>query len=129
MRVDEAAAQFRQSNGLRPTPEAEAIWLATLGGLIIPLPNFRWRRDIIAPHDAHHFLTGYPATFEGELCLAAWELGRGCYAHWAARLLCAGLMLVGLIAAPHAVWVAFQNGRRTVALNAHTETTVFDSAP
>ena len=36
-------------------------------GLKVPLPNFRWRREIIAVHDAHHLITGYPLSLEGEL--------------------------------------------------------------
>jgi hypothetical protein len=67
--------RFRQDHGLDPVAEHRRIWLAKLGALIVPLPNFRWRREILALHDLHHLLTGYEPDFEGELSLAAWELG------------------------------------------------------
>jgi hypothetical protein len=109
--IDEVIA-FRSANGLDPCPEEGRLWLAQLGGMIIPLPNFRWRRAIIAQHDRHHLLTGYPPTFEGELLVAAWEAGAQCYRHPCARLLCRTLMLVGLLLHTRKTMAAFRAGRQ-----------------
>ncbi len=108
---DQSIAEFRNAHRLDPHPEQRRIWLAQLGDLIVPLPNFRWRREIIAAHDAHHLITGYPPTLEGELLVAAWELGARCYRDPRARLLCALLMGLGLIVMPKATLRAFRAGR------------------
>ncbi|MDP9421670.1 MAG: hypothetical protein M3Q19_02340 [Pseudomonadota bacterium] len=102
---------FRSAHGLDLDPERSRVWLAQLGGMIIPLPNFRWRRAIIGQHDRHHLVTGYPATFEGELFVAAWEAGARCYPHPCARLLCWSLMLLGLMVQTRGTLAAFNAGR------------------
>jgi len=109
--VATALADFRRAHGLADNEETRRIWLATLGVLIVPLPNFRWRREIIALHDAHHLLTGYPLDLKGELCLATWELGVGCYADWRARALCIGLALLGLLVTRRETIAAYRAGR------------------
>jgi hypothetical protein len=106
------AAQFRRERGLNEHEEQSRIWLATLGGLIVPLPNFRWRREILAQHDFHHVITGFEPTLLGELSLAAWELGVRCYTSVWARLLCGGLTLIGLIVQPIATLRAYHRGRQ-----------------
>lgn len=102
---------FRSANGLDLDPERSRVWLAQLGGMIIPLPNFRWRRAIIGQHDRHHLVTGHPPTFEGELFVAAWEAGARCYRHPWARLLCWSLMTLGLIVRTKGTLAAFKAGR------------------
>jgi hypothetical protein len=104
--------QFRRTRGLNVDEEHSRIWLATLGGLIVPLPNFRWRREILAQHDFHHIITGFELTLFGELSLAAWELGVRCYTSAWARLLCGGLTLIGLIVQPVATLKAYYCGRQ-----------------
>ena len=73
------------------------------------------RRDgPIVLHDLHHMITGFPPTWRGEAELAAWEIGSGgCRWHilyWLDRLT---FLLVGLLAAPVAVWRAFARGRQS----------------
>lgn len=108
--TDEILA-FRKRHGLDPYPEKHRIWLAQLGGLIVPLPNFRWRRAIIAAHDSHHLLTGYEPTLEGELAVAAWEVGARSYTDPRARLLCIVLAMLGLMVCRRATIAAFRAGR------------------
>ena len=112
-----ALAAFRRAHGLDPRAAQRRVWLAQLGGLIVPLPNFRWRRAIIDAHDAHHMQTGYPPSFSGELLVAAWELGAGCYRDRRAQALCAALMALGLAVQPRLTWRAFEAGRRAGPLS------------
>lgn len=107
----QAVARFRCQNGLATDEATRTVWLATLGYLIVPLPNFSWRREAIDRHDAHHVLTGYPVTVKGELCVAAWELGVRCYASLGARLLCAGLMMIGMLIDTRGTLNAYRRGR------------------
>jgi len=108
--VRSALSRFHTQNRLTSREANRPIWLATLGTLIIPLPNFRWRRAVIDQHDAHHLITGHSPSVEGELCLASWELGVRCYEHWAARFLCRFLMMLGLVRYPHQVLRAYKQG-------------------
>lgn len=86
--------------------------MARLGDLVLPLPNFRWRREALAQHDRNHALTGYGFSARDECRLAAWEMGSGCYDHWGARLLCGFLFVAGMIYGPEAMIDAYRKGRR-----------------
>lgn len=108
--VGDAVVKFRLENNLYLDEENTKVWLATLGNIIIPLPNFKWRRELVVIHDAHHLITGFPTTVEGELCVAAWELGVRCYSDWRARALCLILMVVGVLSKPQKVLKAFRSG-------------------
>ena len=93
----------------------ERVWLARLGDLVLPLPNFRWRREALAQHDRNHALTGYGFSARDECRLAAWELGRGCYDHWGARLLCRFLLVAGMLYGPQSMIAAYREGQRSVS--------------
>ena len=74
--VGEALRAFRTANGLCQNEREARLWIVRADLVILPLPNFAWRRRAIDAHDVHHLLTGYPCTCEGEVLIAAWELGR-----------------------------------------------------
>ncbi len=112
MSAHRSVLEFRSKHRLDPAPELRRVWLAQLGGCVIPLPNFRWRRNLIGRHDLHHVMTGYPPTFEGELLVAAWEAGNRSYAALPARILTSCLALIGLCVAPLKTASAFRDGRR-----------------
>lgn len=120
-----AVMLFRRSRGLADDEASRRIWLATLGQLIVPLPNFDWRREILARNDVHHLLTGFDTTVGGELSVAAWELGVGCYASPWARLLCVGLLITGLIVQPRQTINAYRHGRRSAGLYAQNQVAGF----
>lgn len=86
--------------------------MAQLGDLVMPLPNFAWRREALDIHDANHLITGYDFSPAGECRLAAWEWGRGCYASRYARGLCFALAIVGLLFGPVAIVKAWRDGRK-----------------
>jgi ubiquinone biosynthesis protein Coq4 len=91
---------------------SERIWMARLGDITMPLPNFRWRREALDLHDANHLLTGFDFSAAGECRLAAWELGRGCYSSRYARGLCLALLATGLLFGPLAIVRAWRAGRK-----------------
>lgn len=105
-------AQLRADHPARLDHGTGPIWMATLGDLVLPLPNYRWRREALARHDANHLLTGYGFTAAEECRLAAWELGAGCYASPFARMLCALLLIPGVILGPWQLIKAYRAGRR-----------------
>jgi len=107
----ERVQAFRRQHGLALDEEAKSIWMATLGPFEFPLPNWRWRREIVAAHDEHHIRTGYDTSAKGELLVASWELGACVYADWRARLLCRTLMMIGLLRYPAQVIGAYRRGK------------------
>jgi hypothetical protein len=106
----EELIKFRLDNGLNPHEADSPIWLATLGSFIMPLPNFKWRREAIDQHDMHHMMTGYSTSVSGELCLASWELGAKCYTSIWARSLWVFLMVLGLLTQPRQTLKAYKVG-------------------
>ena len=107
--------EFRLANGLNVDEEHRLIWMAQLGSFVLPLPNFKWRREVINRHDSHHLLTGYSTSPSGELAMATWELGASCFNDWRARALCKLLAFYGLITQPRLTRAAFQKGRYQAA--------------
>ncbi|HNE29805.1 MAG TPA: hypothetical protein PLW66_11590, partial [Saprospiraceae bacterium] len=61
----------------------------------------------------HHVLTGYPANWQGEAEIGAWELATGCRRSLVAWVLNGGAVAVGMLLWPRAVWRAFHRGRHT----------------
>lgn len=121
--LGEALGAFRETNGLRHDERHARLWIVRADLVVFPLPNFAWRRRAIDAHDAHHLLTGYPCTCEGEVLIAAWEWGAGRYPHWGATLFCFPLLLAGLLFMPAPTLVAWRRGRcsRSLYRHAHLE--------
>jgi hypothetical protein len=115
--VGEMLAEFRRRNRIPQDDGERAWWTCRLGPISILLPNFRWRRHAVLAHDLHHLLTGYPCTMRGECQTAAWEFGAGAMPHWAARLFCLPLVLLGLLWSPRRTWDAFASGRQSRTLH------------
>jgi hypothetical protein len=73
-------------------------------------------------HDVNHVLTGYNAVFsDGEMSIAAFEVGAGCGRVWVAWLLNLSLMALGVIVRPGLVLRAFVRGRRSESLYTRDE--------
>lgn len=121
--VGQALRAFRSENGLCHDEREARWWIVRADLVIFPLPNFAWRRRAIDAHDAHHLLTGYPCTCEGEVLIAAWEWGAGRYPHWGATLFCLPLLVAGLLFMPGRTYAAWRRGRlsRSLYRNADLE--------
>ena len=76
----DALAQHYVNHGLPADGGAhEPYWRLRAGPLAIPIPNPPARQRVLFYHDANHVLTGYNTVFtEGEMTIAAFELGNGC---------------------------------------------------
>ena len=108
--LNEHVKTFRAENNLALDESNSPIWMAQLGHFVIPLPNFKWRREVIDRHDVHHLITGYDTSPSGELQLAAWELGAKCYSSLGAKTLCFLLALMGLATQPYNIISAYKKG-------------------
>lgn len=111
----EQVARLRASNPAGLDKGTGHTWMAQLGDLVLPLPNFAWRREALDLHDANHLTTGYDFSPAGECRLAAWELGCGCYRSLFACALCLALLVVGMVFGPVAILKALRRGRQVSA--------------
>jgi hypothetical protein len=87
-----------------------------LGPVPIWFPNTAGRRRAVRLHDLHHVATGYDTSLVGEAEIGAWELASGCANYYAAWLLNAGAVAMGLFLAPRRLWRAFVRGRSSTNL-------------
>jgi hypothetical protein len=76
-------------------------------------PNFDARRKAVVLHDIHHLLTGYTTTLSGESEISAWEIASGCKSYWAAFLIDASGLMIGIPFNFMGVLKAFSRGRKT----------------
>lgn len=118
MTVEEALNRHFVETGIHAEGCTRSDWYPgnmvslKIGGINLPIFPILRRNGPIVLHDLHHMLANYPPTWRGEAELAAWEIGSGgCRWHilyWIDRL---SFLLMGLAAAPRAVWRAFVRGR------------------
>lgn len=95
-----------------------------IGPLRIPLPNPPARKRAVFYHDTNHVLTGYNTVFsEGEMAIAAFELGNGCGPFLIAWLINFGVFIVGLMVCPGDMFRAFARGRRAQSVYERTDGT------
>jgi hypothetical protein len=115
MTVGEALERHYSLHGLPADGGAHATWFRVrLGPVSIPLPNPPARRRAVFLHDVNHLLTGYDTVFsDGELSIAAFEVGTGCGRVWVAWFINLFLMAIGTLLRPRAVVRAFIRGRRS----------------
>jgi hypothetical protein len=109
-------ARLRAQHGIDGTYDATRTWPFRIGPIVVPVPNFSWRRAAIQRHDLHHILNGFPFNMRGEFQVATWEFAAGRYPHPGASLLLLPLVTLGLIWSPRAIWRAFLMGRRGTSL-------------
>lgn len=109
--ITEELEAFRRANGLNLDEDSRPIWMAQLGRFVFPLPNFRWRRNLINRHDAHHLICECSTSAYDELELATWELGARCFKDWRAIALCRMLAFFGLLVQPKITYRAYKRGQ------------------
>jgi hypothetical protein len=113
--IGEALQEYYTSQGLPSDGGAsDSFFHVRLGPITIPLPNPPARRRAVLFHDINHVLTGYNTVFsEGEVEIAAFEIGAGCGPYWIAWAINAPMFAIGLLINPTPTWRAFRRGRRS----------------
>ena len=116
--VGDALQRLYTEHRLPPDGGEREPWFhVRLGPLNIPLPNLPARQRAVFIHDVNHILTGYNAVFsDGEMSIAAFEVGAGCGRVWVAWFLNLSLMAIGVLLQPRTVFRAFVRGRRARSL-------------
>ena len=113
--MSEALAHHYAAHGLPSDGGASNPWFVVrIGWLKVRLPNPPSRRRAVIWHDINHVVTGYNTTFsDGEMSIAAFEVGAGCGRVAIAWLLNLSLFALGLIVRPREVFTAFVRGRHS----------------
>jgi hypothetical protein len=111
--IGEALTRHYTTHGLPPDGGESAPWFRVhIGPLVIPLPNPPARQRAVFFHDVNHVLTGYNTVFsDGELAIAAFEVGAGCGRYVIAWYINLCLMALGVFIKPRLVFTAFVRGR------------------
>jgi hypothetical protein len=124
--LDEALQRLYKAHDLPDDGGESARWFhVRIGPVSIPLPNPRARQRAVFIHDVNHVLTGYNAVFsDGEMSIAAFEVGAGCGRVWVAWFLNLMLMALGAIVRPGLVLRGFVRGRRSESLYTRDESRV-----
>lgn len=116
--IAEALAAYYRAHGLPPDGGASDPWFrAAIGPLSIRLPNPPARRRAVRLHDINHLATGYNTVFsEGEMAIAAFEVGAGCGGYFLVWLINLSMFALGLGIQPRAQWEAFIRGRHSTSV-------------
>src|SRR5262245_48177473 len=116
--VREALAAHYSAHGLPVDGGAADRWFhVRLGRISIRLPNPPARRRAVFFHDVNHVVTGYNTVFsDGEMAIAAFEIGAGCGRFAVAWFFNLPMFALGLVATPHAVFRAFVRGRHSSSI-------------
>ncbi|MEZ4371210.1 MAG: hypothetical protein R3B07_10310 [Polyangiaceae bacterium] len=112
-----ARAQYFEDNHFGPEGGYNDPWVDfKFGPIPFPFPNTAGRVRAVGYHDLHHVLTGYATDLQGEIEIAAWEIGAGCKGFLAAWQLNLSSMGFGLFFSPRRSFRAFVRGRRSHSL-------------
>ena len=118
MNIGDALTQLYKDHDLPPDGgEHEAVFHIKIGPVTIPLPNPPARQRAVFIHDVNHLLTGYNAVFsDGEMKIAAYEVGTGCGRVLVAWVINLGLMQLAALVRPQSTFRAFVRGRQADSL-------------
>lgn len=113
--IRDALTQHYVAHGLPPGGGAdEPTFRLRLGSVTLKLPNPPARRRALLLHDVNHVATGYNTTFsQGEVAIAAFEIGAGCGRFAIVWFINLGGLAIGLLLSPRAVLAAYVRGRRS----------------
>ena len=118
MTIGEALAQHYEAHGLPADGgESNAWFRVRVGPLSVRLPNPPARQRAVFFHDVNHVLTGYNTVFsDGEMVIAAFEIGCGCGRFGIAWFINLCMMAIGTLLRPRALFRAFVRGRRQLSI-------------
>jgi hypothetical protein len=121
--IRDALTQHYVAHGLPLDGGASNPWFnVRIGPMTIPLPNPPARRRAVVMHDINHIVTGYNTTFsEGEMSIAAFEVGAGCGRLAIVWFINLSLLALALVVHPRIAFAGFVRGRRSASIYANIE--------
>src|SRR2546423_4895268 len=116
--IRDALVQHYVAHGLPLDGGASNAWFnVRIGPISVRLPNPPARRRAVVMHDINHLVTGYNTTFsEGEMSIAAFEVGAGCGHLAIVWFINLSLLALALVVRPRAAFAGFVRGRRSASV-------------
>jgi len=121
--IRDALTQHYVKHGLPLDGGASNPWFNVhIGPMTIRLPNPPARRRAVVMHDINHIVTGYNTTFsEGEMSIAAFEVGAGCGRLAIVWFINLSLLAIALVVHPRVAFAGFVRGRRSASIYANVK--------
>lgn len=122
--VRDALHHYYREHGLPADGGAtDPSFLVRIGPLRLRLPNPPARRRAVFFHDVNHVAAGYNTRFgDGEVVIAAFEIGAGCGRFGIAWYINLCMFAIGLGIQPRVLLRAFTRGRRSRSVYTHVAT-------
>lgn len=116
--IGDALARHYVAHGLPADGGESDPWFRVhIGPVTLRLPNPPARRRAVFFHDVNHVVAGYNTLFsDGEMAIAAFEVGSGCGPFAIVWYINLSMMGLGLLVTPRRVFRAFVRGRHAASI-------------
>jgi len=117
MKIEKLLNQFYLNNGLPVNGGiAKNTFNVKLGVFNIPVPNPKFRKDVVHIHDIEHILNNCDTSNRGEAFIAGWEVGTRFYTHFPINFFIFLAFGYSLLIHPQTVFEGFKKGLNNVGV-------------
>ena len=117
MKIEKLLNQFYLNNGLPVNGGiAKNTFNVKLGVFNIPVPNPKFRKDVVHIHDIEHILNNCDTSNRGEAFIAGWEVGTRFYKHFPINIFIFLAFGYSLLIHPKTVFEGFKKGLNDIGI-------------
>lgn len=117
MKIEELLNQFYLNNGLPLNGGvAKNTFNFKLGIFNIPVPNPKFRKDVVHIHDIEHILNNCDTSHKGEAFIAGWEVGTRFYKYFPINIFIFLAFGYSLLMYPKTVFKGFKKGLNNIGI-------------
>ena len=117
MKLDKLLAEFYKKNKI---PSDGGVNKNTFEikvfGIILTLPNPKFRKDVTHIHDIHHLLNKCNTTWKGEAFIAGWEISTGFWKYFPICIFSLWAMGYSIWTHPKTVLKGFKKGLNNIGV-------------
>ena len=117
MKIEELLNQFYLNNGLPLNGGvSKNTFNFKLGIFNIPVPNPKFRKDVVHIHDIEHILNNCDTSHKGEAFIAGWEVGTRFYKYFPINIFIFLAFGYSLLMYPKTVFKGFKKGLNNIGI-------------
>ena len=117
MKLKKLLNQFYLNNGLPVNGGiAKNSFNFKLGIFNVPVPNPKFRKDVVHIHDIEHILNNCDTSHKGEAFIAGWEVGTRFYKYFPINIFVFLAFGYSLLMYPKTVFKGFKKGLNTIGI-------------
>ena len=117
MKLEKLLNQFYLNNGLPVNGGiAKNTFNVKLGVFNIPVPNPKFRKDVVHIHDVEHILNNCDTSHKGEAFIAGWEVGTRFYKYFPINIFIFLAFGYSLLMYPKTVFKGFKKGLNNIGI-------------